>query len=173
MAFTLLSIAAITGIAMALFHWQVGMRRRNAQSWGSLIERLQPDWDRRAFRAYRLWQDGQVTSSEEKWESIGGARGLWTIYQNARVMMEMADYATRNGGPVDAELLAALRRDALHIRYYVFISLLQYAFNHANESICSHAFHAASAYLEMAVCIRKLLEVNTADMVTGFAGAAL
>lgn len=172
MAFALMSIAAIAGIAMVLFYWRAGMRRRNARSWESLIERLQPDLDRRALRAYRLWQNGQNVSPEEKWNSIGGAQGLWAIYQNARVMMEMADYAARNGGPVDPELLAALRRDALQIRFCVFSSLVQYAFNHVNESICSHAFRAASAYLKMAVRTRQLLEVNTAGMVAGFAGAS-
>jgi hypothetical protein len=171
MAFTLLSIAATLGIAVALFRWRAGVRRRNAQSWESLVQRLEPGWDHRAVRAYSLWQEGQNASPQEKWKRIEGARGLWAMYENARVIVEMADYAARNGPQIDAELLSALRRDALEIRFCVASTLVQYAFTQVNESICAHAFRAASAYTEMSARTRELLQVNAGAMAPSFAGA--
>jgi Flp pilus assembly protein TadB len=173
MTFTILTIAATLGIAVALFHWRAGVRRRNAQSWESLVQRLEPGWDHRAVRAYSLWQEGQNASPEEKWKRIEGAKGLWAMYENARVMQEMADYAARNGAQIDAELLAALRRDALQIRFCVVSTLVQYAFTQVNESICAHAFRATSAYTEMADRTRQLLQVNNGAMAASFAGAGV
>lgn len=173
MVFTLLTIAATFAIAVALFRWRAGVRRRNAQSWESLVQRLQPDWDSRAVRAYRLWQDGQNVSPEEKWKRIEGARGLWAMYENARVMQEMADYAARNGASIDADLLFALHRDALQIRFCVVSTLAQYAFMQVNESICAHAFRATSAYTEMSARTRELFQVNAGAMAPSFAGAGV
>lgn len=173
MAFTILTIAATFGIAVALFRWRAGVRRRNAQSWESLVQRLEPGWDHRAVRSYSLFQESQNASPEEKWKRIEGAKGLWAMYENARVMQEMADYASRNGASVDAELLSALRRDALQIRFCVVSTLVQYAFMQVNESICAHAFRATSAYTEMADRARQLLQVNGGAMAASFAGAGV
>lgn len=173
MAFTVLCLAATFGIAAALFQWRAGVRRRNAQSWESLVQRLEPGWDNRAVRAYSLFQEGQNASPEEKWKKIEGAKGLWAMYENARVLQEMADYAARNGAPVDADLLVTLRTDALQIRFCVVSTLFRYAFSQVNESICAHAFRASSAYSEMADRARQLLQVSGGAMAPCYSSAAV
>jgi len=60
---------------------------------------------------------------QQSWESITGQirsdNTLWAQFQNARVLMEMADYAERHdsgAGIVDAEQLTSLRKNAMQIR---------------------------------------------------------
>jgi hypothetical protein len=170
MILTLLSISAIAVAAVYLSRWRAGMRRRNAQSWDSLLERLRPDWNAPALSDRCLGSNDPNATPEEKWRSVQGARGLWAMYENARVMMEIADYAARTSASVDRDLIAALRSDAMQIRVAVLSALVQYAFSQVNESICVNAFRAAAMYTEMAVRMKQLLEVSAGDMLP--AGAA-
>src|ERR1035438_8006479 len=70
--------------------------------------------------------------------------------KNARVMLEMADYAMRNSDSVDRVLLETLRSDAMQIRVCVMMALAQYAFSHASEGVRVNAFRAASMHTGMA-----------------------
>ena len=47
MILTLLQIAAIAGVELYLARWRAGVRRRNNQTWDSLLARLRPDWSAR------------------------------------------------------------------------------------------------------------------------------
>jgi hypothetical protein len=46
-------------------------------------------------------------------------RELWAMFQNAGVLMQMIQYAERNGGRTDPRFLAELRNDAMRIRFGV------------------------------------------------------
>jgi hypothetical protein len=168
MIFILLPIVATT---VYLGSWRVGVRRRNAQSWDSLLARLQPDLSARAFSDHSLWQEGLCATPEDVWQRLEGPKGLCAIYKNTGVMLEMADYAARNGGSVDRELLSALISDAMHIRVCVLIALGQYAFSQVNENICTNAFRAASIYVEMAARMTQLLQEQAAAVVPDFVAA--
>src|ERR1700690_1831620 len=115
MLFPLLQIAAIAVVAIYLGRWRAGVHRRNTQSWESLLSRLRPDWSARELSDHFLWKEGLNSTPEETWTRIQGAHGLWAIYQNARVMLEMADYASRSCSSVDRELVETLRSDAMQI----------------------------------------------------------
>jgi hypothetical protein len=171
MIFALLQIAAIAVVAIYLLRWKAAMRRRNAQSWDSLFARLQPDWSTRGLSDRSLWNENRNATPEENWKLIHGAHGLWAMYQNACVMLEMADFAARNSDSVDRELLATLRSDAIHVRVYVLMALAKYAFSQVNEGICVNAFRAASMYTGMAARMTQLLEANAAGMVPDFVAA--
>jgi hypothetical protein len=171
MIVTLIQIAVLAAAASYFRHWRASVRRRNAQSWDSLVSRLRPDWSSRELDHGLFSQEGQNATPEEKWKSVQGAHGLWAMYQNACVMMEMADYAARNSDTVDRELLEALRSDAMQIRVSVVVALARYACSQVNEGICVNAFRAASMYQEMADRMRQLLEVNAAGMVPSFVAA--
>jgi hypothetical protein len=118
-----------------------------------------------------LWKEGLSTTPEETWERIQGARGLWAMYQNAGVMLEMADFAARNSSSVDLELLATLRSDAMQIRVCVLMSLAQYACSRASEGVRVNAFRAASMYTGMAARMTQLLQENAAVVVPDFVAA--
>jgi hypothetical protein len=171
MIFILLQIAAIVVAAVYLRHWRASVRRRNAQSWQSLLARLRPDSSARALTDHFLWNEGLNTTPEETWTRIQGPHGLWAMYQNACVMLEMADYAARNSGSVDRELLETLRSDAIQIRACVLMALVKYAFSQVNENICVHAFRAASMYTGMAARMTELLQVNAAGILPDFVAA--
>jgi hypothetical protein len=171
MLLLLLQIVAIAAVALYLGHLRAGVRRRKAQSWDSLLARLRPDWSARELSNHFLWKEGLSTTPEETWERIQGAHGLWAMYQNAGVMLEIADYAARNSDSADRDLLATLRSDAMHIRVCVFTSLAQYAFTHASEGVRVNAFRAASMYTGMAARMTQLLQENAAGILPDFVAA--
>jgi len=166
-----LQVVAVVAIAAYLFHWRSSMKRRNSQSWGSLMARLRPDWNSRELDNPSLWAAAHKATPAEKWERIEGAKGLCAMFQNATVMLEMADYAARNSNTIDQDLLNSLRRDAMQIRLTVMAALARYAFGQMNESICASAFRAASTYTEMTTRMAQLLQANAAGMVPNFVAA--
>jgi hypothetical protein len=171
MIFPLLQIAALAGVAFYLGRWRAGVRRRNTQSWESLIARLRPDWSARELSDHFLWKEGVSATPEETWKRIQGAHGLWAIYQNARVMLEMSDFALRNCANVDRELIETLRSDAMQIRVCVLMALVQYALSQASEGVRVNAFRAASMYTGMAARMTRLLQENAAVMLPDFVAA--
>ncbi len=167
----LLQIAAIAVVAFYLGRWRAGVRRRNTQSWESLLSRLRPDWSARELSDHFLWKEGLNSTPEETWTRIQGAHGLWAIYQNARVMLEMADFASRSCNSVDRELVETLRSDAMQIRVCVLMALCQYAFSQASEGVRVNAFRAASMYTGMAARMTQLLQANAAMVLPDFVAA--
>lgn len=171
MILPLLQLAAITFAAVCLYGFRRALHHRNAQSWESLAARFRLDCgvDRLGDRS--VWNSEMKVTPAEKWQLVHGAQGLWTMYENAHVMLEMADYAARNSDSVDLEMLAELRSDAMQIRLSVLSALGKYAFGQVNESICANVSHAASIYAEMTVRTAELLRVNCGEMVPNLVGA--
>ncbi len=171
MILIVLQTTIVMALAAYLHHWMAGVRRRNKQTWGSLMARLRPDWNSRELNDPTLWAEAHRATPEEKWERIEGARGLVAMFQNASVMLEMADYAARNSDSVDPQLLASLRSDAMQIRVSVMEALARYAFCQVNEGICVNALRAASMYADMTTRMAQLLQANAAGMVPNFVAA--
>jgi len=171
MILPLIELATIAGVAFYLGRWRAGLRRRNTQTWDSLIARLRPDWSARVLSEQFLWKEDLNTTAEETWSRIEGANGLWAMYQNSRVMLEMADFAARNSDTVDKELLETLRSDALHIRLFVLVALAQYGFNHASEGVRVNTHRAAAMYTGMAARMTRLLQENAAVILPDFVAA--
>ena len=171
MILTLLQIAAIAGVAFYLVRWRNSVRRRNRQSWDSLLARLRPDWSARELSDHFLWKEGLSATPEDAWQRMEGPKGLWVMYQNARVMMEMADFAARNSNNVDRLLLETLRSDAMQIRVCVLMALAQYAFTQASEGVRINAYRAAEMYMGMAARMTQLLQDQAAVIVPDFVAA--
>jgi hypothetical protein len=171
MILPLLQVAVVAMVALCFARWRAAVRRRNSQSWESLLARLRPDWSARELTDQFLWKEGLNASPEDTWTRMEGPRGLWIMYQNARVMLEMADYAVKNSDSVDRVLVETLRSDAMQIRVCVLMALAQYAFSHASEGVRVNAFRAASMYTGMAARMTQLLQENAAVMVPDFVAA--
>jgi len=167
----LVQLAAIVAIALYLVRWRVGVRRRNAQTWDSLLAKLRPDWSARELSDQFLWKEGLSTTPEDAWKRMEGPKGLWVIYQNAQVMLEMADYASRHCEGVDRLLVETLHSDAMQIRVCVLSALVQYAFTQASEGVRVNAFRAASMYTGMAARMTQLLQEHAAVLVPDFVAA--
>ena len=171
MALLVLQIAAVVAIALIFVKWRKSVQRRNAQTWDTLMSRLRPEWSARELSDHFLWQEGLSATPEDAWHRMEGPKGLWVIYQNARVMQEMADFAAKHCESVDRLLIETLHSDAMQIRFCVLMALTQYAFRHASEGVRVNAFRAASMYTGMAARMTQLLQENAAVMVPDFVAA--
>jgi len=171
MVLILLQIALIAAVVGFFVRWRAAARRRNAQSWDSLLARLRPEWSARELSDQFLWKEGLNATPEDAWRRMEGAKGLWVMFQNARVMMEIADFATKNSSGVDKVLLETLRSDAMQIRVCVLMGLAQYAFSQASEGVRVNAFRAATMYTGMAARLTQLLQEHAAVMVPDFVAA--
>lgn len=165
MVLAMLQVLAVAVIAICFHSVRASLRRRNAQSWESIVSRLRTDSSTRRLGDRSIWNGDLNLAPEEKWQLMRGAHGLWAMYENAGVMLEMADYAARNSDTVDRELLATLRSDAMQIRVCVLSALTKYAFSQVNEGISVNLSRAANMYTEMAERTTELLQGNVGSMV--------
>ncbi len=167
----LLQILGFVAVVFYFARWRAGLRRRNKQSWDSLLARLRPDWSARELSDHFLWKEGLDATPDDAWQRMEGPKGLWVMYQNARVMMEMADFAAKNSPDVDKVVLETLRSDALQIRLCVLVALALYGCSQASEGVRVNAFRAASIYTGMAARLTELLQNHAAIIVPDFVAA--
>jgi hypothetical protein len=168
---TVLQIAAVLAAVLYLARWRNSVQRRNSQTWETLLASLRPEWSARELSEQFLWKEGLSATPEDAWQRMDGPRGLWVMYQNARVMLEMADYAAKHCEGVDRLLIETLRSDAMQIRVCVLTALVQYAFTHAGEGVRVNAYRAAAMYTGMAARMTQLLQDYAAVMVPDFVAA--
>ena len=166
-----LEVAALACVAFCLGRWRNSVKRRNAQSWDSLLAQLRPDWSARELCDQFLWKEGISATPEDAWTRMEGPRGLWVMYQNASVMLQMADFAAKNSDSVDRLLLETLRSDAMQIRVCVLMALAQYGFSKASEGVRINAFRAAAMYSGMAARMTQLLQENAATVLPDIVAA--
>lgn len=171
MILVLLQILAFAALAFYLARWRASVRRRNSQSWDSLLARLRPDWSARELNEQFLWKEGLSATQEDAWQRMEGPRGLWVMYQNSRVMLEMADFAARHDETVDKILVETLRSDAMQIRVCVLMALAQYGFSKASEGVRINAYRAAAMYSGMAARLTTLLQDHAACVLPDFVAA--
>ena len=171
MILILFQVAVLAAVVGFFLRWRAGVRRRNTQSWESLLARLRSEWSARELSDQFLWKDELNATPEDAWQRMEGPKGLWVMFQNAHVMMEMADFAARNSNEVDRVLLETLRSDAMQIRVCVLMGLTQYAFTQASEGVRVNAFRAASIYTGMAARLTRLLQDHAAIVLPDFVAA--
>jgi len=171
MILPLIEIAVFALAAGCFLCWKAAARRKKAQTWDSLVARLRSDWSARELTQHFLWREGLDATPDETWSRIRGAYGLWAMFQNAGVMVEMADYAASSCDTVDRELLETLRNDAVHIRICVLTALAKYVFSHVNAAINVNAYRAASMYTGMAARMTQLLQQSAGEILPDFVAA--
>jgi hypothetical protein len=171
MILLLLQILAFVAVACYFCRWRANVRRRSLQSWDSLLARLRPDWSARELSEQFLWKEGLNATPDDAWQRMEGPRGLWVMYQNSRVMLEMADFAARNDANIDKVLVETLRSDAMQIRVCVLMALAQYGFSKASEGVRINAFRAAAMYSGMAARLTSLLQDHAAGVLPDFVAA--
>jgi hypothetical protein len=171
MILILLQLVAFAAAVAYFARWRAGLRRRNTQTWDSLLARLRPDWSARELSDHFLWKEGVNVTPDDAWQRMEGPKGLWIMYQNARVMLEMADFASRNHPEIDRVLVETLRSDAMQIRVCVLMGLGQYAFTQASEGVRVNAYRTASMYTAMAARLTTLLQEHDAGILPDFVAA--
>jgi len=171
MILPLFQIAVIAVVALYMCRWRKNVRRRNAQTWETLLAELRPEWSARELNDRFLWQEGVKATPEDAWKRMEGPKGLWVMFQNARVMMEMADYAAKHCEGVNRTLVSTLHSDAMQIRVCVLAALVQYGFTQASEGVRINAYRAAAMYTGMAARMTELLQNHAAGLVPDFVAA--
>jgi hypothetical protein len=175
MLLLLLQIAIVSALLVYFIKWRGNMRRRNTQTWDSLLCQLRSDWSARDLGEQFLWKEGLTATTDDIWQRLDGPRGLWAMFQNSRVMLQMADYANRNATPdstpIDPMLLEALRSDAMQIRLCVLMALGQYAMSQATAGVKVNAFRAANMYSGMAARMTSLIQDHAAVILPDFVAA--
>ena len=68
MIVTGLQIAIVLAIALYLARWRKSVRRRNSQTWETLLARLRPDWSARELSDQFLWKEGLSATPEDAWK---------------------------------------------------------------------------------------------------------
>jgi hypothetical protein len=121
--------------AMLAYLWQCRayMHRRNRADWASLAAQL--GYASTSGNA-SLGIDVLAAANEEIQSKSLGRRGAWMRFNNARVVLEMADYAERNNAPSPASIdltllisqLTFVRRDAMQLRIAALVALVKCTF---------------------------------------------
>jgi hypothetical protein len=173
MILKLLEICVIGSFAVYFGSWIITVRRRRARAWDMLVAQLRPTrtYVPRELSHESSWDDDKNAKLKEMWRRVQGATGLWEMYVNAGVMLDMADYATRNSDSVDCELLAALHRDAIQIRVCVLTTLAKHACSQVNESTCVKVSRATEYYADMLARMAELIRVNSGALAPKLAGS--
>jgi hypothetical protein len=166
-----LQVLLLAALVTWLIRWRANVRRRNAQTWETLLARLRPDWSARELSSNFLWKEGVNATPDDAWTRMEGPRGLWAMFQNSGVMLEMADFAARNNPEIDRLLLETLRSDAMQIRLCVIMGLAQYGFTQASEGVRINAYRAAEMYSGMAARMTRLMQEHAAMVLPDFVAA--
>src|SRR5271163_1448455 len=113
-------------IAYAAF-WRKQQAKRRGKTWNGIVSQLSSnDWGIEEISERYLYKGEVQVTTEDVWQRIHGCKGLWAMYKNSSVLMQLADYAAEHGQGVDQEMLEGLRSDAFQIRLCVLMALGQY-----------------------------------------------
>lgn len=169
--FLVIQIGAVLVVVAYLTHFRMRLVQRNRQSWESLVARLRPSWGGEQSSRHYLWLEGITVEPDELWANIGGAHGIWALFKNAGVMMEMADFAERNCKAIDQELLQRLRSDAMQVRKCALAVLVQWATKTGSDTVRIKAFQAASMYTGMTARMVQMIERSAGEVLPEFVAA--
>lgn len=131
-------------------HWRRRQVKRAGESWESIVARLHAnDWGLEEVSERYLYSGAIRATSREIWQKIKGAKGLWAMYCNAPILVQLADYAAAHGEGVSEELLESLRSDAFQIRICVLMALAQHILSRSSVAAEVNAHRATEIYSAM------------------------
>jgi hypothetical protein len=164
MILSIICVAVPSALITYAVYWRRCQAKRQTADWESIVARLRSNsefnFDEVAERY--LYSDGIRATTRDIWCRIDGANGLWAMFTNAGVLMQLADYAAQHGQDVPEELIEELRSDALQIRISVIIALAKYGFSRSGVKASVHALRAANAYSSMLAHITTLFQEHSA-----------
>jgi hypothetical protein len=171
MLLTLFEISVIITVAIYFMWWQIRVRRRRTVAWNTLVANLQPKGGDIELANHFNWNKDLFAMPKDKWQSTNFAEGLWTMYENAGVMLDIANYAAFNSTVTDPELIAALRHDAFQLRVRIVVALSKCACNQVNESTYAIVSRATAYYVDMVKRTAELAQANGTALAPGFAAS--
>lgn len=164
MILPVLSIAVAAVPAAYAIYWRRAQAKRRSADWDAIMSRFRSnsEFGFSDLTERYLYSPVVQATAEDIWLRINGAVGLWSMFVNAGVLMELADYAATHGGETIPELLIEeLRTDALQLRIAVITALLRYGFSRSGVSASVNAHRAACAYGSMLAHITTLFQEHS------------
>jgi hypothetical protein len=164
MILPIITVAVTASMITYVGYWRRKQIQRKSADWNSIGARLRSNSEFRFDEVAEryLYSTGIKATTNDIWSRIDGANGLWAMYTNAGVLMELADYAIEHGQDVPEELIEELRSDALQIRIAVLSALVKYAFSRSCVPASVNAHRAAAAYSAMLAHMTTLFQEHSA-----------
>lgn len=152
MILPILSIAVAALPATYAVYWRRTQNRGRNADWNSIVSRFRSnsEFGFAEVTGRYLYSPEIDATPADIWRRIKGVDGLWAMFVNAGVLMELADYASTHGGDAIPEMLIEeLRSDALQLRLAVLVAMVRYGFSRSGVSASVNAHRAACAYGSM------------------------
>lgn len=164
--FQVLITALMLGLAG---YWRKRQVSRRNSSWSEIVSRLSSnDWGYENVAERYLYGEGIRATPQDIWPRIHGANGLWAMYKNAAVLVQLADYATEHGEGVSEELLESLRSDAFQIRICVLMALAQHVVVRSSVAAAVNAHRATATYSVLLARTTRLFQEHSAMLFPDF-----
>jgi hypothetical protein len=165
MTFSLFQILLAVSLLIVIGLWRSAQSKRKRQSWDEIVAALRAnDWGLDEVSERYLYRGGIKVAPAEIWKKIDGARGLWAMYCNAPLLVQLADYAAENGTDPDEGLLESLRSDAFRIRLCVLMAFAKYATSHSTGGASLNAHRATTLYIEMLARLTTLFQDSAGQL---------
>jgi len=150
MVLPLLQVLVTMLLLLYAGQWRRRQVKKAEESWESIVARLHAnDWGLEEVSERYLYGSGITATTREIWKKIQGAKGLWAMYNNAPVLIQLADYAAQHSEGVSEELLESLRSDAFQIRICVLMALAQHVMSCSSVAADVNAHRATEIYSAM------------------------
>jgi hypothetical protein len=160
-------------VGYAAFWCRQQMKCR-AKSWNRIIGQLCcNDWGIEEISERFLYKSEVQVTPQDVWQRIHGCKGLWAMYKNSPVLIQLADYAAEHGEGVDQEMLEGLRSDAFQIRLYVMLALAQYVLSASSVGASVNAHRAVSTYSAMMVRLTAFIQEYSSPLFPSYLEAVV
>jgi hypothetical protein len=162
-----LSFQIVLAISLVAFIglWRRAQAKQKQRSWDEIVAALRAnDWGLDEVSERYLYRGGIKATPDDIWKRIDGARGLWAMYCNAPLLVQLADYAAEHGAEPDEALLEGLRSDAFQIRLSILMALAKYGLSRSTVGASSNAFQATTLYSEMLARLTALFQESAGQL---------
>src|SRR5271165_5411354 len=163
MVMPLLQVLVTMLLLLYAGHWRRRQSKKAGDTWESIVSKLRSnDWGLEEVSERYLYSGSIKVSTQEIWKKIDGAKGLWSMYCNAPVLVQLADYAAAHGDGVSEEVLESLRSDAFQIRICVLLALAQHVLSRSSVAAEVNAHRATEIYSAMLNRLTVLFQEHSA-----------
>jgi hypothetical protein len=165
MTFSLFQILLAVALIAFVGLWRHQQAKRKLRSWDEIVAGLRAnDWGLDEVSERYLYRGGIKATPTDIWSRIDGARGLWAMYTNTPLLVQLADYAAEHGTDPDEALLEGLRSDAFQIRLCVLLALTKYAMSRSTVGASVNAHRATALYSEMLARLTTLFQESAGQL---------
>ena len=164
-------ILAALLVSYAAF-WRRQQSRRRTKSWNAIISQLRcNDWGIEEISERFLYKSEVQVTPKDVWQRINGCKGLWAMYKNSPILVQLADYAAEHGDGVNVEMLEGLRSDAFQIRLCVMLALAQYVLSASSVGASVNAHRAVATYSTLMVNLTAFIQEYSTSLFPSYLDA--